>query len=114
MADREFLLNRARAMRREPTFAEARLWKLLRDRRLAGLKFRRQVPIGTYIADFLCLDPRLVVEADGPRHQDPDYDARRDAWFRAERFTVLRFSNTEIVATPGSVIQAVLNASGRA
>ena len=64
-ADRERLIRHAKAMRRDPVANERALWKLLRDRRLGGLKFRRQVPIGRYIADFLCLRHRLIVEADG-------------------------------------------------
>src|SRR5271170_5710411 len=58
----------ARAFRRAPPATERMLWKLLRDRRLEGLKFRRQVPLGRYIADFVCLSCKLIVEADGPWH----------------------------------------------
>jgi very-short-patch-repair endonuclease len=82
----------ARRMRREPTATERLLWKLLRDRRLEHLKFRRQTPIGPYIADFVCFERRLIVEADGPFH-DPERDAARDAWLRGQSFRVLRFSN---------------------
>jgi very-short-patch-repair endonuclease len=57
--------SRARAMRREPTEAERKLWYALRDRRMQTLKFRRQAPVGFYIVDFLCIAHRLVVEADG-------------------------------------------------
>jgi very-short-patch-repair endonuclease len=78
MPDRYVLQARARAMRRQPTLAEKTLWKLLRDRRLSGLKFRRQTPIGPYIADFACFSPRLIVEPDGKAHWNPDYDATRD------------------------------------
>ena len=59
------LLHFAKDMRREPTDAEKRLWRLLRDRRLAGFKFRRQVPVGGYILDFYCMKEAVVVEADG-------------------------------------------------
>jgi very-short-patch-repair endonuclease len=59
---------RAQSMRRKPTDAEKKLWHLLRDRRFAGVKFRRQVPIGRYIADFVCLRRKLIVEADGGQH----------------------------------------------
>jgi len=60
--------KRARAMRRTLTNAERRLWHALRDRRMQSIKFRRQAPIGPYIVDFLCIEHRLVVEADGSRH----------------------------------------------
>ncbi len=73
----------ARRMRHAPTFHEGLLWKLLRNRRLEHLKFRRQVPLGRYVADFLCPRHRLIVEADGPFH-DPEKDAVRDAWLKAK------------------------------
>ncbi|MBI3504878.1 MAG: DUF559 domain-containing protein [Proteobacteria bacterium] len=66
-------------MRREPTLAERRLWQMLRDRRLAGFKFRRQVPAGPYVLDFLCKDVRLVIEADGGQHADSTKDMERTA-----------------------------------
>ena len=99
-------------MRREPTFTERALWRLLRDRRLAGLKFRRQVPIGDYIVDFLCVSHHLVVEADGPMH-DAARDAIRDAWLRSKRFRVLRFANSQIMLDPDSVLDAICGATGR-
>ena len=79
-------------MRRNPTGTERSLWRLLRDRRLEGLKFRRQVPIGPFIADFACLAHKLIVEADGPVH-DPERDASRDDWLKSQGFRVLRFSD---------------------
>ena len=70
----------ARRMRATPTEAEQRLWRLLRDRRLCGLKFRRQVPVGPYIVDFLCVGARMIVEADGSQHADSRRYAVRDAF----------------------------------
>jgi very-short-patch-repair endonuclease len=67
----------ARAMRRAPTESERLLWSRLRDRRLRGFKFRRQHPIGQFIADFACMERRLIVEADGGQHADSEYDALR-------------------------------------
>jgi very-short-patch-repair endonuclease len=67
-------------MGRAPTEAELRLWRLLRDRRLNGLKFRRQVPIGPYIVDFLCISARLIVEAGSFQHGESIRDERRDAY----------------------------------
>jgi very-short-patch-repair endonuclease len=99
-------------MRREPTFTERALWTLLRNRRLAGLKFRRQVPIGDYVVDFLCFSHHLVVEADGPMH-DPHRDAVRDAWLRSKGLRVLRFPNGQITLYPDSVLDEICKATGR-
>ncbi len=75
----EWSQSRAKAMRRAPVLYERRMWALLRDRRFEGLKFQRQKVIGRYIVDFVCFRHRLIVEADGPQHDDPDADAARDA-----------------------------------
>jgi very-short-patch-repair endonuclease len=81
----------ARALRREPTASERALWRALRGEQL-GVKFRRQHPLGSYIADFACLAPKLIVELDGSQHADQhEYDAKRDAFFRSQGFAVLRF-----------------------
>ncbi|HWA59728.1 MAG TPA: endonuclease domain-containing protein [Caulobacteraceae bacterium] len=101
----------ARRMPKAPAFTERMLWKLLRDRRLEALKFRRQVPIGPYVVDFVCLRHRLVVEADGPFH-DPDRDAVRDRWLRAEGFRVLRFSNGQVQGQTEFVLGAIVEAAG--
>ena len=109
----DWLRQRAREMRREPAVYERRLWKLLRDRRLAGLKFRRQFVFedGPYIADFICFRHRLIVEADGPRH-DPERDAERDSWLRGQGFRVLRFANQVIETRGHEVVAAILAAAG--
>ena len=104
--------GRARALRRSAPSTERVLWKLLRDRRLEGLKFRRQVPLGSYVVDFLCLRHRLIVEADGPFH-DVEQDAVRDAWLAAEGFRVLRFTNHEIDIGSHRVIARILEAVGQ-
>ena len=88
---------------------ERALWKLLRDRRLGGLKFRRQFPVGRYVLDFVCLRHRLVVEADGPFH-DPAHDAQRDAWLGAQGFRVLRFTNSRINSRDWTVVADILRA----
>ena len=88
--------TRAREMRKAMTAAEAALWFALRDRRLLGLKFRRQVPMGPYIADFYCAAHRLVIEADGPSHGGP-CDATRDAWLAERGFRVIRLWNRDIL-----------------
>lgn len=74
---------------------ERRLWNVLRDRQLGGLRFRRHAPIGPYIADFACFAPRPVIEVDGGQH-GPERDARRDAYFAEQGFQVLRFWNNEV------------------
>jgi very-short-patch-repair endonuclease len=92
----------ARALRAAMTDSERKLWPRLRGAQL-GVKFRRQHPLGHYIADFVCLHPGLVVELDGVQHQDQQaYDARRDAFFRAQGFEVLRFpTNTPFLHLDG-------------
>jgi very-short-patch-repair endonuclease len=86
----------ARRLRRDMTAAETIIWRSLRAGRLRGAKFRRQVPIGPFVADFLCFEARLIVELDGPPHEVPErrqHDERRDAWLRRQGFRVLRFPN---------------------
>jgi very-short-patch-repair endonuclease len=90
------------------TDAERRLWSVLRSRRLQGYKFRRQRPIGPFIVDFVCIEHRLVIEADGGQHLDSDYDARRTAWLEAREWRVLRFWNNDILANTEGVQEAVL------
>jgi very-short-patch-repair endonuclease len=103
------MLNRARAMRRAPTQAEQCLSHLLRDRRLAGFKFRRQQPIDPYIADFVCLAERLIVEADGGQHCERA-DAARDEYLAAQGFRVLRFWNNDILANGEGVLLRIQKA----
>jgi len=91
-------------MRREMTDAERKLWLLLRDRRFAGVKFRRQAPVGPYIADFICLGRKLIVEADGGQHAENTYDMERDRWLSAEGYTVVRYSNRDILKHPQGVL----------
>ncbi|HEV2514753.1 MAG TPA: endonuclease domain-containing protein [Devosia sp.] len=100
--------NRARALRRNETQAEARLWYLLRDRRLVGFKFRRQVPIGPYFADFACYEGRLVVELDGSQHFESARDVRRDEELRRRGFEVLRVWNSELSDNRDGVLEAIL------
>jgi|SRR5579863_1994856 len=90
--------RRARGLRVRMTDAERKLWFSLRDRRFAGFKFRRQVPIGRFIADFVCFEGRLVIEVDGGQHADSIADQRRDRWFAANGFRVMRFWNNEVLS----------------
>jgi adenine-specific DNA-methyltransferase len=103
----------ARRMRREPTAAELRFWYEVRDRRLGGLKFRRQYLIGPFIADFVCLERRLVVEIDGGQHADRVVrDTARDAFIAAQGFQVVRFWNHEVLTNMDGVARTILAAAG--
>src|SRR3954466_15040415 len=88
----------ARELRRHMTDSEQRLWNRLRAEQL-GVKFRRQHPLGSYVADFACLAPRLIIELDGSQHAgQQEYDARRDAFFQERGFRVLRFPSNAPMA----------------
>ncbi|WP_184084833.1 DUF559 domain-containing protein [Sphingomonas xinjiangensis] len=110
MGGRGRALARAREMRKHPTEAERKLWRLLRNHRLAHTKWKRQQPIGRYIADFACLKHHLIVEANGAQHIASAYDAARDAWLQGQGFRLLRFHNNAILAEPDSVLTAILAA----
>ena len=97
------LLSRARELRHNMTDAEHAVWRILRNRQFSGVQFRRQVSIGPYIADFVCYDARLVIEADGGQHNELQADRVRDAWFAGQGFRVLRFWNNEIHDNPEGV-----------
>jgi very-short-patch-repair endonuclease len=100
----------ARRLRRAQTAAEVTLWRELRDRRLDGWKFRRQDPIEGYIADFLCFEARLIVEVDGPLHEEIERklkDRKRDTILLAHGFRTLRFAAD---AAPGRMIEAIRQA----
>jgi very-short-patch-repair endonuclease len=100
----------ARTMRHRATEAERAMWRLLRDRRLVGFKFRRQVPLDYFIADFLCYPARLIVELDGSQHAQSAADARRDEYLRSQGFRVLRFWNSDVLARPTAVLETVWHA----
>jgi very-short-patch-repair endonuclease len=106
------LLMFARELRRNATSAEAFLWELLRNRRLGGFKFRRQVPIGGYVVDFYCHEARLGVELDGTGHDDPNcerYDeARSEALERSDGVTIIRFWNETVLNRPEIVLEKIL------
>jgi len=99
----------ARAMRKDATKAENLLWQALRSKRLDGLSFRRQVPLDGYIFDFVCFDPKLIVEVDGGQHAASADDATRDAHFSGEGFIVLRFWNDEVIRNLDGVCGHILS-----
>jgi very-short-patch-repair endonuclease len=107
VAQRNRLFSFARAMRQDCTRAEQLLWYRLRTERLNGLKFRRQVPIGPYIADFFCPSARLVVEVDGATHVDRRTDTQRDAWMESQGLRVIRFWNDEVTNNLEGVLRAI-------
>lgn len=101
-------LEKARSLRRNSTDAEMRLWKCLRDKRI-GVKFRRQVPIGPYIVDFISHDLNLIIEVDGGQHADNARDDARTAFLNKEGFTVLRFWNNDVLQNTGSVMNELID-----
>jgi very-short-patch-repair endonuclease len=103
-------MSRERELRATTTDAERRLWAALRARRLRGFKFRRQHRLGPFIADFVCIEHRLVIEADGGQHVESAGDARRTAWLEARGWRVLRFWNNDILANTEGVQEAILRA----
>ena len=97
----------ARFLRHAMTDSERRLWSRLRSEQL-GVKFRRQHPVGNYIADFACLAPKLIVELDGSQHADEQqYDERRDAFFKSEGFAVLRFPTDQPFVNVEGVLSVI-------
>jgi very-short-patch-repair endonuclease len=109
--DRE-MRRRARGLRVRMTVAERKLWFALRDRRFAGFKFRRQVPIGRFIVDFVCFERRLVIEVDGGQHADSIADQRRDRWFAANGFCVVRSWNNEVLSNLEGVMTVLASTLG--
>jgi len=103
----------AKSMRNEPTDAEHALWQIVRGKRLEGMRFRRQHPIGRYIVDFICLDERLIIEMDGSQHAQNSYDATRDQQLQALGYQVLRFWNEEVLAELELVAEKILSAAGK-
>jgi len=101
---------RARRLRRNTTDAEKRLWYRLRKLDLDGSHFRRQVPIGPYIADFACMAARLVIELDGSQHNTDAVRLRdqiRTHWLESEGFRVIRFWNNDLTQNMDGVLETV-------
>lgn len=103
------LLKFAREMRHDGAPAEQRLWKCLRDRQLNGYKFRRQRPIGRYVADFVCVDERLIIELDGDSHDVRQvYDQARTDALQSLGYRVLRFTNVDVLENLDGVLNEIL------
>ena len=101
-------LQKAQALRRTQTNAEGLLWHYLCNKQLGGYKFRRQQPIGPYIADFACLSQKLLIELDGSQHAArQNYDEKRDAFLREKGYRVLRFWNNEVFENCFGVLERI-------
>lgn len=101
--------RRSRILRKNSTDAERVLWQRLRSRQLGGYRFRRQVPIGSYIADFVSLEAKLVIELDGGQHQEKRaYDERRDRFIKNLGYRILRFWDTQIFKEIDAVLETIM------
>lgn len=103
------LRDRRRALRKQATPQEKRLWQYLRNRNI-GYKFRRQHSIGFYIADFYCSEKKLIIEVDGPQHYSEDgkeYDEQREFVFQNMKFRIMRITNEEINKNISLVIESI-------
>jgi very-short-patch-repair endonuclease len=90
------------------TDAEVRLWMRLRARQIGGHRFRRQVPLGPYVADFACLNAQVIVEVDGSQHlNDSHRDEARTAWLEARGFRVLRFWDNDVLQRTDEVLESI-------
>jgi adenine-specific DNA-methyltransferase len=109
------LIQTARELRSRSTDAERLLWHFVRNRHMSGYRFRRQVPLGPYIADFVCLRARLIVELDGSQHDESSIDElERTRYLARSRFRVIRFWNNEVLQQTEAVLESILEALIRA
>lgn len=98
----------SRKLRQSQTDAELKFWLAVRDRRLAGLKFRRQYQLEGFIVDFACIEKRLIVELDGGQHCENENDVVRDTILEGKGFKVLRFWNNEVLNNMDGVLSSIL------
>ncbi|MCP3396607.1 endonuclease domain-containing protein [Bradyrhizobium sp. CCGB20] len=113
----EIQRHRAKRLRREMTRAETLLWRYLKADRLSGLAFRRQTPMGQYIADFVAHSCKLIVELDGESHNFDErirHDERRDQWFVSRGYRVLRITNEDVMKNLEGVVLSILEAAEQA
>ena len=100
------ILTKAKALRKNSTDLERILWQQLRNRQLNGYKFKRQVPIGNYVVDFLCSSTKLIVELDGGQHaEQQSYDQKRTLYLESKGFKVIRFWNNEVLTNIDGVLE---------
>jgi very-short-patch-repair endonuclease len=108
---KETLTRFAKTLRKNSTSAEAILWRRLRAKQLAGIKFRRQEPIDHFIVDFVSFEKRVIIELDGGQHAESTVkDGERDATPAQSGFTILRFWNNEVLENPEGVLEAIREA----
>ena len=103
--------TKAQLLRKNQTDAEKHLWQQLRNRHLAGYKFRRQYPIRSYIVDFLCFSERLIIELDGGHHNEGQqiiYDKNRANFLESQGFVILRFWNNQVLGETEAVLNKIL------
>ena len=101
----------AKELRREMTEAETKLWYYLRAHRFCGRSFRRPVPLGRYVVDFLCEDSRLVLEVDGGQHMERrQHDSERTEWLCAQGYRVMRFWNNDVLENMPGVLDEIASA----
>jgi len=104
---------RSRELRSNPTDAEKKLWIVLRNRQLHGIRFNRQVPIGPYICDFVARTSRLIIELDGGQHgTDQFHDAVRTRYLSARDYRLIRFWNNDVLENIEGVVMAIERALG--
>jgi very-short-patch-repair endonuclease len=102
-------VEKARRLRSNQTDVERLVWSRIRDRQLSGFKFRRQVPIGRYIVDFVCKEAALIIELDGGQHSSiTKYDIDRTRWLEQHGWRVLRFWNNDVTDNLNGVLEAIL------
>ena len=102
------LIDKARTLRKNQTDVEKLLWQHLRNRQLCGYKFRRQFPIAPYIADFACLELKLIIELDGGQHADQiSYDNQRRLFLEQRGFKVIRFWNNDVIENTAGVLESI-------
>jgi adenine-specific DNA-methyltransferase len=103
--------TKARQLRKNMTDAERTLWRHLRLRQFAGYKFRRQLPIGKYIVDFVCFERKLIIELDGSQHsEEVAYDLERSAWLEEQGFRILRFWDNQVFNETDGVKEIIIEA----
>lgn len=105
-------LKRAKKLRKEMSLPEVLLWMQLKERP-SGFKFRKQHPFGVYVADFYCHEARLIIEVDGEAHNrgdQPEFDSKRDTWFRSQGIDTMRISARDVLSNMEGVILHILSA----
>ncbi len=100
-------VSNARWLRNNMTETERRVWSRLRGRQVGGYKFRRQVPVGSYVVDFMCLSDRLAIEVDGPLHEDEESDERKTKFLQAQGYHVLRIPVSDVDESLDDVIHGI-------